>query len=136
MSETVNDVAVDTINTLVVNYLKKFKFYEVIPFATSGKRFLRNSRNQRVTEKLTTAAYVDDPTYDGINTALKRLLWAMEEVEGEAGAEFMEMIKWRKGMEEIFSIMHVGRSHPESAIVRLKKLKENPVKPERIIKSD
>jgi hypothetical protein len=60
--------------------------------------------------------------------------YVMMQVEEEAGAEFPEMKRWRKVVEELGSILRIAKSHEASAIKRLEEIIKMPVKPERVIK--
>jgi hypothetical protein len=79
---------------------------------------------------------ISDMTYDGILATLAETIKICSKLEAEAGAEYFEMVRWKKSLAEIGSIMHISRSHPESAIKRLTKMIEKPVRDEYVLKPD
>ena len=94
------------IGELVQEYINNFKF-----------------RDERKNEKLINASYIEDLTMDCIKDAIWKIISVMKDIEYEATNSVDEYVTRRKRMEQVKSILLIGRSHPDSAIKRLKGLK-------------
>lgn len=127
--EELCNAAADTIHHFTNQYIKKFGFEK-------ARNRKVEDRTVKMLNRLVHASYVEEKTYEGILKAVKNLSYVFLDIELDAGANYLEMTKWRKSLEEINSIMHIGRTYPDNAIIRLKHLEQNPVKKDRIIKPE
>jgi hypothetical protein len=94
------------IGELIQEYIDNFKF-----------------RDPRKTENLINASFIEEPTMDEVKGAIWRILNVMKDIEYDATSMVDEYVNRRKKIEQIKSILLIGRSHPDSAIKRLKGLK-------------
>ena len=94
------------IGELIQEYIDNFKF-----------------RDPRKTENLINASFIEEPTMDEVKGAIWRILNVMKDIEYDATSVVDEYVNRRKKIEQIKSILLIGRSHPDSAIKRLKGLK-------------
>ena len=99
------------IGELIQEYIDNFKF-----------------RDPRKTENLINASFIVEPTMDEVKGAIWRILNVMKDIEYDATSMVDEYVNRRKKIEQIKSILLIGRSHPDSAIKRLKGLKPKYVK--------
>lgn len=99
------------IGELIQEYIDNFKF-----------------RDPRKTENLINASFIEEPTMDEVKGAIWRILNVMKDIEYDATSVVDEYVNRRKKIEQIKSILLIGRSHPDSAIKRLKGLKPKYVK--------
>lgn len=99
------------IGELIQEYIDNFKF-----------------RDPRKTENLINASFIEEPTMDEVKGAIWRILNVMKDIEYDATSMVDEYVNRRKKIEQIKSILLIGRSHPDSAIRRLKGLKPKYVK--------
>jgi hypothetical protein len=99
------------IGELIQEYIDNFKF-----------------RDPRKTENLINASFIEEPTMDEVKGAIWRILNVMKDIEYDATSMVDEYVNRRKKIEQIKSILLIGRSHPDSAIKRLKGLKPKYVK--------
>ena len=99
------------IGELIQEYIDNFKF-----------------RDTRKTENLINASFIEEPTMDEVKGAIWRILNVMKDIEYDATSMVDEYVNRRKKIEQIKSILLIGRSHPDSAIKRLKGLKPKYVK--------
>jgi len=96
------------IGELIQEYIDNFKF-----------------RDPRKTENLINASFIEEPTMDEVKGAIWRIV---KDIEYDATSMVDEYVNRRKKIEQIKSILLIGRSHPDSAIKRLKGLKPKYVK--------
>jgi len=94
------------LNDIVDEYINYFKF-----------------RDERKNEKLIERSTLRDDNIEGLKKALFCVLEVMNWIEYEATSELGEYVARRKKVEQIQSILHIGRSHPDSAIKRLRGLR-------------
>jgi len=99
------------IGELIQEYIDNFKF-----------------RDPRKTENLINASFIEEPTMDEVKGAIWRILNVMKDIEYDATSMVDEYVNRRKKIEQIKSILLIGRSHPDGAIKRLKGLKPKYVK--------
>ena len=99
------------IGELIQEYIDNFKFR--VPLKT---------------ENLINASFIEEPTMDEVKGAIWRILNVMKDIEYDATSMVDEYVNRRKKIEQIKSILLIGRSHPDSAIKRLKGLKPKYVK--------
>jgi len=99
------------IGELIQEYIDNFKF-----------------RDPRKTENLINASFIEEPTMDEVKGTIWRILNVMKDIEYDATSMVDEYVNRRKKIEQIKSILLIGRSPPDSAIKRLKGLKPKYVK--------
>lgn len=80
------------------------------------------TRRQFLEERLLKASYLEDESYEAVSEAVERTLSVMRHVEEMGTGDSSGHRLRQKRIAEVKSIMHVARSHPESAIKRLQSL--------------
>jgi hypothetical protein len=77
------------------------------------------TKRQFVAERLINASAIDDDTYEAISSAVDRTLSIMRHVEEMGTGDSTGHKVRQKRLAEVKSIMHIARSHPQSALKRL-----------------
>jgi anion-transporting ArsA/GET3 family ATPase len=121
--ETVCLEAIFTLNALVEEYLNEFNMRPKpkdvgIPL----------TKAEKAAEAMLNASSADDLTNATVTTAIRRTVGVMRDIEQDLiSHDLSKYIERRKKVEQLGSIMHIGRAYPESAVKRLKLLKPEKV---------
>lgn len=84
--------------------------------------FVAPAKREYLEERLMKASYLEDESYEAVSEAVERTLSVMRHVEEMGTGDSSGHRLRQKRIAEVKSIMHVARSHPESAIKRLQSL--------------
>lgn len=108
-----------TLNDLVAEYIAEF-----------GMRPKNKKEDDKLTESekqanfLVNASGVDELSYENVLSACNRTINVMKDIEYDLiSGDLGEHKDRRRKVEQILSIMHIGRAYPDSAIKRLKGLR-------------
>ena len=108
-----------TLNDLVAEYIAEF-----------GMRPKNKREDDKLTESekeanfLVNASGVDELSYENVLSACNRTINVMKNIEYDLiSGDLGEHKDRRRKVEQILSIMHIGRAYPDSAIKRLKGLR-------------
>jgi hypothetical protein len=115
----VNMAAAVTLNDIVNEYISEFG---MIP--KNKKEDDKLTESEKEANFLIKASWLDDLTYDTILAACNRTIEVMKNIEYDLiSGDLYEHKERRRKVEQILSIMHIGRAYPESAVKRLKGLR-------------
>jgi hypothetical protein len=115
----VNMAAAVTLNDIVTEYISEFG---MIP--KNKKEDDKLTESEKEANFLIKASWLDDLTYDTILAACNRTIEVMKNIEYDLiSGDLYEHKERRRKVEQILSIMHIGRAYPESAVKRLKGLR-------------
>lgn len=84
--------------------------------------FINPASRAYLGERVMQASAIDGDEYSDITAAVDRTLSLMKHIEENGTGDVSGHRLRQKRMAEIKSIMHIARSHPQSAIKRLKEL--------------
>jgi hypothetical protein len=115
----VNMAAAVTLNDIVTEYISEFG---MIP--KNKKEDDKLTESEKEANFLIKASWLDDLTYDTILAACNKTIEVMKNIEYDLiSGDLYEHKERRRKVEQILSIMHIGRAYPESAVKRLKGLR-------------
>ena len=115
----VNMAAAVTLNDIVTEYISEFG---MIP--KNKKEDDKLTESEKEENFLIKASWLDDLTYDTILAACNKTIEVMKNIEYDLiSGDLYEHKERRRKVEQILSIMHIGRAYPESAVKRLKGLR-------------
>jgi len=108
-----------TLNDLLSEYIAEF-----------GMRPKNKREDDKLTESekqanfLVNASGIDELSYENVLSACNRTINVMKDIEYDLiSGDLGEHKDRRRKVEQILSIMHIGRAYPDSAIKRLKGLR-------------
>ena len=84
--------------------------------------FINPAAREYLGERIMRASSIDGEDYRDIVTAVDRTVGLMRHIEENGTGDVAGHRLRQKRMAEVKSIMHIARSHPQSAIKRLKEL--------------
>ena len=117
--ETVCLEAIFTLNALVEEYLNEFNMRP-----KPKDVGIPQTKAEKAAEAMLNASSADDLTNATVTTAIRRTVGVMRDIEQDLiSHDLSKYIERRKKVEQLGSIMHIGRAYPESAVKRLKLLK-------------
>jgi hypothetical protein len=121
--ETVCLEAIFTLNALVEEYLNEFNMRP-----KPKDVGIPQTKAEKAAEAMLNASSADDLTNATVTTAIRRTVGVMRDIEQDLiSHDLSKYIERRKKVEQLGSIMHIGRAYPESAVKRLKLLKPEKV---------
>jgi hypothetical protein len=115
----VNVEAATTLNSIIDEYISEF---HMMP--RKKEIGIPKSTKERKAEQMMAASSIDELEYETVREAVSKTVSVMREIEYEIVTHDLSEYKdRRRKVEEILSILHVGRAYPDKAIKRLKSLR-------------
>lgn len=114
--------ALVTLNALVRRYVKEFNFKpkpedKEVP-----------SDMEKAYDNLVKASWSDETDYNSVRQAVLKTVSVLRDIENNLVSHNLpDYIKSRRNIEQINSILHIGRVYPDNAIKRLKALRPKTV---------
>ena len=112
-----------TLNEIVARYIKEFNMR---PVKKNGDKKITES--EKMADLLVSASHVEDINYDNVVSACNKTISIMKDIEYELiSGDLGEHKDQRRLVEQLLSILHIGRSYPDNAIKRAKALMQKTV---------
>lgn len=112
-----------TLNEIVARYIKEFNMR---PVKKNGDKKIIES--EKMADLLVSASHVEDINYDNVVSACNKTIGIMKDIEYELiNGDLGEHKDQRRLVEQLLSILHIGRSYPDNAIKRAKALMQKTV---------
>jgi hypothetical protein len=107
-----------TLNGIVARYIKEFNMRPV-----KKNEDKKITESEKMADLLVNASYVEDINYDNVVSACNKTIGIMKDIEYELiSGDLGEHKDQRRLVEQLLSILHIGRSYPDNAIKRAKAL--------------
>jgi hypothetical protein len=117
--DAVNIEAVQTLNAIISEYLQEF---DLSPHPKSPG--LPQTPRQKAVENMIAASVIDELNYDTVRSAVNKVVYIMRSIEQDMiSSDLSKYFNRRKNVEQIGSILHIGRAYPDKAIKRLRDLR-------------
>ena len=91
---------------------------------TLEKRERIKTKREKGIELLINASTVNEETIDGVSLAVLSTIEAMRKLEHDSSGDITERKEFRRLIEQIKSIMHIGKAYPDDAMKRLSRLSD------------
>jgi len=107
-----------TLNGIVARYIEDFSMRPVKK--NDDKRL---TESEKMADLLVSASHVEDINYDNVVSACNKTIGIMKDIEYELiSGDLGEHKERRHLVEQLLSILHIGRAYPDNAIKRAKAL--------------
>jgi len=107
-----------TLNGIVARYIEDFSMRPVKK--NDDKRL---TESEKMADLLVSASHVEDINYDNVVSACNKTIGIMKDIEYELiSGDLGEHKERRRLVEQLLSILHIGRAYPDNAIKRAKAL--------------
>jgi len=107
-----------TLNGIVARYIKEFNMRPV-----KKNEDKKITESEKMADLLVNASHVEDINYDNVVSACNKTIGIMKDIEYELiSGDLGEHKDQRRLVEQLLSILHIGRAYPDNAIKRAKAL--------------
>jgi hypothetical protein len=114
--------ALITLNALVMDYLSEFNMRPKPEDKDTP------SESEKAYDALVKASQSDESDYDSVRNAVSKTVYIMRDIENNLiSHNLANYIERRRAIEQINSILHIGRAYPQQAISRVKALRPKHV---------
>jgi len=117
--DAVSIEAMQTLNALINEYIHEFRLttHPNVPGLPQTPR-------QKATENMIIASGVEELNYDTVRDAVNKVVYIMRSIEQDiVSSDLSKYFDRRRTVEQLKSILHIGRAYPDKAIKRLKDLR-------------
>ena len=87
------------------------------------RHFMHGSLTKRAEENLLDALRSNSDEFEDLNLITKRTAAVMQDIYYDLTGDISTLKSIKKKVEELGSILHIGRSHPEAALRRVQMIK-------------
>lgn len=87
------------------------------------RHFMHGSLTKRAEDKLLDALRSNSDEFEDLSLITKRTAAVMQDIYYDLTGDISTLKSIKKKVEELGSILHIGRSHPEAALRRVKAIK-------------
>lgn len=87
------------------------------------RHFMHGSLTKRAEDKLLDALKSNSDEFEDLNLITKRTAAVMQDIYYDLTGDISILKSIKKKVEELGSILHIGRSHPEAALRRVQMIK-------------